>query len=220
MCHGLRSGCRRRYSSVRLSGCEVVATDASSRWLFWKRSAWPLALWQRSTELARCGLYHSAYSNSYVNLAIFDINGGDRTVVRDDLGEAAEALVYKFCTIPRHELLTKALPPMLPAEGGGGVPAAGVTTRHIVSGEAVHLSRAELHDFLVFQIADVAKPLGSVSKMCDNGNVVTFTKQGGTIKHIESGTVTQMRREGALYVVDVKVNRKDNEEECFWRRGK
>ena len=115
-----------------------------------------LALWRRSTELARCGLYHSAYSNSYVNLAIFDVHAGDRAVVRDDLGEAAEALVYKFCTIPRHELLTKALPPMLPAEGGGGVPAAGVDTRHIATGERVHLSRAELHDFLVFQIADVA----------------------------------------------------------------
>ena len=46
--------------------------------------------------MARCGLFHSAYSNSYVNLAIFKA-GEDRDVVRNDCGSEAEDLIYKFC---------------------------------------------------------------------------------------------------------------------------
>ena len=33
------------------------------------------------------------------------------------------------------------------------------------------------------QVADVIKPLNSVSKMCDAVNAVTFTAEGGTIKN-------------------------------------
>lgn len=38
-----------------------------------------LALWEQPQALARCGLFHSAYSNSYVNLASEDRGeeGGD-----------------------------------------------------------------------------------------------------------------------------------------------
>jgi hypothetical protein len=53
-------------------------------------------VWEQPQALARCGLFHSAYSNSYVNLAIFKA-GVDRELVREDCGAEAEDLIYKFC---------------------------------------------------------------------------------------------------------------------------
>jgi hypothetical protein len=44
--------------------------------------------------VARCGLYHSAYSNSYVNLAIFKPDTG-RETVRSAVGTEAEELVLQ-----------------------------------------------------------------------------------------------------------------------------
>ena len=40
---------------------------------------------------------------------------------------------------------------------------------------------------MTYQVADVTKPLNSVSKMCDARNVVTFTAEGGTIKNLWTG---------------------------------
>jgi ribulose bisphosphate carboxylase small subunit len=39
-----------------------------------------LKLWRMPDVICRCGLLHSAYSNSYVNLAIFDPTVGRETV--------------------------------------------------------------------------------------------------------------------------------------------
>ncbi|KAJ4873448.1 Uncharacterized protein Rs2_44899 [Raphanus sativus] len=47
---------------------------------------------------------HSAYSNSYVNLAIFHPSTG-REVVRGHVGEPAEALIHLFCVVPRQTLI-------------------------------------------------------------------------------------------------------------------
>lgn len=55
-----------------------------------------LTVWEQPQALARCGLFHSAYSNSYVNLAIFKA-GVDRELVKEDCGAEAEDLIYKFC---------------------------------------------------------------------------------------------------------------------------
>lgn len=62
-----------------------------------------LECWNVPHSVARCGLFHSAYSNSIVNLAIFkpDI---DRQVVRDLIGSEAEELVHMYCIVPRIEL--------------------------------------------------------------------------------------------------------------------
>lgn len=63
-----------------------------------------LRLWGAPDAVARCGLYHSAYSNSYVNLAIFEPDVG-RDHVRPIVGAAAERLVHLFCVVPRHQLI-------------------------------------------------------------------------------------------------------------------
>ncbi|KAK3189209.1 hypothetical protein Dsin_028770, partial [Dipteronia sinensis] len=61
-------------------------------------------IWKAPDCVCLCGLFHSAYSNSYVNLAIFDPNTG-REVVRGHVGEAAERLIHLFCIVPRQPLI-------------------------------------------------------------------------------------------------------------------
>ncbi|KAK1326610.1 hypothetical protein QJS10_CPA01g00044 [Acorus calamus] len=63
-----------------------------------------LKLWSAPDEVARCGLFHSAYSNSYVNLAIFDA-ATSRDHVRRLIGDPAENLVHLFCVVPRQPLI-------------------------------------------------------------------------------------------------------------------
>ncbi|XP_043694856.1 uncharacterized protein LOC122645610 [Telopea speciosissima] len=63
-----------------------------------------LKLWNSPDAVALCGLFHSTYSNSYVNLAIFDPSTS-RDTVRGHVGEAAEQLIHLFCIVPRHSLI-------------------------------------------------------------------------------------------------------------------
>lgn len=63
-----------------------------------------LKIWKAPDPVCLCGLFHSAYSNSYVNLAIFDPHTG-RDVVRGHVGAAAERLIHLFCIVPRQPLI-------------------------------------------------------------------------------------------------------------------
>ncbi|EWM27271.1 Tetratricopeptide-like helical [Nannochloropsis gaditana] len=108
-----------------------------------------LSLWEQPQTLARCGLYHSAYSNSYVNLAIFKA-GVDRDLVQKDCGKEAEELIYKFCVVDRQKIIVDTLFPM------ERVPAEGLVVPHIHTGDSVHLSSKVLGQLLVMTMADVA----------------------------------------------------------------
>ncbi|PNT76016.1 uncharacterized protein LOC100845551 [Brachypodium distachyon] len=136
-----------------------------------------LRLWAAPDAVARCGLYHSSYSNSYVNLAIFppDISRGR---VRAIVGAPAERLVHLFCVVPRHALLHQNLhlryadaelrAHLARAVAGDDegyfsewrvklrsvVPAEGVVAEHIRTGEPVALSRKVLAAFVLMTIAD------------------------------------------------------------------
>lgn len=63
-----------------------------------------LKLWKAPDAVCLCGLFHSAYSNSYVNLAILDPSTG-RDTVRRHVGDAAERLIHLFCIVPRQSLI-------------------------------------------------------------------------------------------------------------------
>ena len=58
---------------------------------------------------------------------------------------------------------------------------------------------------MVFQVAAVNKILASIAGICDNGNVVTFRDDGGTITHIQTKRETHFRRQGNVYVMDMWV---------------
>ncbi|RID63181.1 hypothetical protein BRARA_E02205 [Brassica rapa] len=143
-----------------------------------------LKLWKAPEPVCLCGLFHSAYSNSYVNLAIFDPSTG-RDVVRGHVGEAAESLVHLFCVIPRQTLihddvlfkysdlelvehleLSEVSLRNAKEKGvfdgdeawrkklNGLVPENGVVVKHIKTGEEVLVSRRVVGVFLLITMAD------------------------------------------------------------------
>ncbi|XP_039007010.1 uncharacterized protein LOC120134635 [Hibiscus syriacus] len=61
-------------------------------------------MWKAQNSVCLCGLFHSAYSIAYVNLAIFDASTG-RDVVRGHVGEVAERLIHLFCVVPRQTMI-------------------------------------------------------------------------------------------------------------------
>ena len=49
---------------------------------------------------------------------------------------------------------------------------------------------------VVYQIAEMSRPLTAVSQTCDNGNWVVFTPEGGFIWNLKSGGKTSFERNG------------------------
>jgi hypothetical protein len=76
-----------------------------------------LTLWNQPREVVLLGLFHSVYSNEYVDLKLFD-GSGNRAELAAALGEEAERLVHTFCTMPR-SAFTRRLAEIdrIPAEG-------------------------------------------------------------------------------------------------------
>lgn len=148
-----------------------------------------LKIWKAPDCVCLCGLFHSAYSNSYVNLAIFDPNTG-RDVVRGHVGDAAEKLIHLFCIVPRQPLIhddllfkysdqelvehLKASDVSLRNAKEKGLfnaeeawrkkinellPADGLTVKHIKTGEDVGVSRRVVATFVMLTIADFSDQL-------------------------------------------------------------
>ena len=59
---------------------------------------------------------------------------------------------------------------------------------------------------LMFQVADINKPLGSVSHMTDNDYCVVFNKHEGVdvsyVLHKPTDTIMRLRRERGIYILD------------------
>jgi hypothetical protein len=121
-----------------------------------------LYIWKQSTAVCRLGMFHSSYSNSYVNLAIFNPNT-ERQVVIDTIGTEAEDLVHLFCIIPRQELIFDRLFPLVKGnqlqDVKNIVPEQGIIVKHIRTNENVLLTRYHLCTFIITTIADFADQL-------------------------------------------------------------
>ena len=63
---------------------------------------------------------------------------------------------------------------------------------------------------VLYQIAEVSRPLTSVSATCDKGNVVVYHSQGGYIQNCESGDCTYFERKGGIYELDLWMRDEDN----------
>ena len=74
-----------------------------------------------------------------------------------------------------------------------------------------------------YQIADVTRPLNSVSEICDAGGdygqQVTFGRHGGSILNIETGVVTEFQRADDIYVLNMWVKQKTSVVECLPRQS-
>ena len=109
-----------------------------------------LRLWGQGPLAARVGLFHSAYSNSYVNTALFD-RENEREAMRNLVGEGAEHLVHLFCIIDRQEIVVNTLLKQ------GFIPSDGLSVPHLRNpGETVFLNAETLRLLLVFTMADFA----------------------------------------------------------------
>lgn len=159
-----------------------------------------LKLWNCPDSMARCGLFHSAYSNSYVNLAIFELNV-DRQKVRDLIGDDAEELVYWFCIVPRQQLICDMLVSKFNevdvgygsnnSEASGKaandkrtvlVPPEGLVVKHIRTGEDLLVPRRLIAIFLILTIADFSDQWYSwQDRMFGNSDgELAFTRNDGT----------------------------------------
>ena len=56
---------------------------------------------------------------------------------------------------------------------------------------------------VLFQIADVSKPLVSVSAICELGNRVIFGRGGGVVQNLASGHETPFQRKNGIYVLEM-----------------
>jgi ribulose bisphosphate carboxylase small subunit len=109
-----------------------------------------LRLWGQGHIIGRVGLFHSAYSNSYVNLALFDPST-ERDLMRELIGNQAEDLVYMFCIINRQEVVVNTLLRQ------GFIPKDGLYLPHLRNpDENVFLSAETLRMLVVFTMADTA----------------------------------------------------------------
>ncbi len=68
-----------------------------------------------------------------------------------------------------------------------------------------------------FQVADVSRPLHSISKICDEGFEVRFTKTHATIITPQGREICRFERKGGLYVAQLHLKNPDFEH--FARRG-
>lgn len=114
-----------------------------------------LKLWLPDSSgdvIARVGLLHSAYSNSYVNLALFDPNNfAEREKVRHLIGAEAEEIVYLFCVIDRQGIVIDTL------LKNGFIPAEGLDVPHLRDAtKTVHLDAEILWVLVVFSMADIS----------------------------------------------------------------
>ena len=110
-----------------------------------------LRLWDQSLTTARVGLLHSAYSNSYVNLALFDPKLDDeRNTMSEMVGKEAEELIYLFCIINRQSIVVDTILAQRKIPNMLDVP-------HLRNENVtVHLSSDTLRLLVVFTMADVA----------------------------------------------------------------
>ena len=111
------------------------------------RDVWAMLVnWKQPQATCRLGLLHSAYSNSFVSMNCFN-PATDRPRVAALIGEEAENLVYKFCSIDRQSLEETVL-------REGVVRPRGYTLTHIHSGEPLTLSGSEAAAFVTETLAD------------------------------------------------------------------
>ena len=55
---------------------------------------------------------------------------------------------------------------------------------------------------IIFQVAEITKPLVSVSKLIDDGHQVVFDQRASYIVHKESGKEMKLRRERGVFIID------------------
>ena len=110
-----------------------------------------LRLWEQTPKVGRVGLFHSAYSNSYVNLALFYPNqDSERDEMKKLVGSDADLMIHLFCVIDRQKVVVKTL------LANGYIPKDGLNVNHLREDSTIFLSAEILKMLTIFTMADVA----------------------------------------------------------------
>jgi len=111
-----------------------------------------IRLWGENEIAGRVGLLHSAYSNSYVNLALFDpTEPSEREVMKEMIGDEAEEIVHLFCIIDRQSVVVDTL------LKNGFIPQNGLDVPHLRDEKVnVHLTAETLRLLVIFTMADTS----------------------------------------------------------------
>jgi hypothetical protein len=64
---------------------------------------------------------------------------------------------------------------------------------------------------VLYQIAEVSRPLTSVSATCDRGNWVVYTPEGGFIHNCQTQERTYFERKGGIYELDLWIRDEGNQ---------
>lgn len=104
-----------------------------------------LALWDQPREVRLLGLFHSVYSNEFVDLKLF----ADRAELRSLVGEEAERLIHTFCTMPRSLFMRRLLE-------GSELPEEGMALERPGQGDML-LSMKDVAIFAIATLADIAE---------------------------------------------------------------
>ncbi|MEQ6437049.1 DUF6817 domain-containing protein [Comamonas sp. w2-DMI] len=107
-----------------------------------------LALWRQPRDIRLLGLLHSVYGNAFVDLVKFDA-GSERGRMQALIGEAAEHLVYLFCTMSRTQFVQKLLAGELAADGSMTLHRNGPEPRQTIT-----LTPHEVAAFAIVSMAD------------------------------------------------------------------
>ena len=71
----------------------------------------------------------------------------------------------------------------------------------------------------LFQVADVVRPLFSVSKICDRGNcTMLFDKDKAVVRNASGKIICVFKRQGNLYIAQMRV--RNPKHSSFGRQGK
>ena len=88
------------------------------------------------------------------------------------------------------------------AANGDKIPNQGEKKLRVITQEGLERS-------MLFQVAQVTKPLGSVSKICKKGHRVVFDDDGSYIENKITGEYMNLREKNGVYVLDVWLNNAD-----------
>ena len=70
---------------------------------------------------------------------------------------------------------------------------------------------------VLFQVAEVTKPLVSVSALCEKGNRVIFGKAGGVVQNLRTGRETPFYKRNGIYVLSMWLLDEDEQAQPFHR---
>ncbi|KAI3474333.1 hypothetical protein Pfo_029156 [Paulownia fortunei] len=193
-----------------------------------------LKMWKAPDAVCLCGLFHSAYSNSYVNLAIFPPSSAGRDTVRAHVGPTAERLIHLFCVLIEHLRSSEISLNKIRGKGEGEgedededeeswrgklqslCPAEGIKVKHIKTGEDVLVSRRLVAVFLLMTMADFSDQLfGFQDVLFENSNGRLEFSGNNTLASLWPGDgkpglwMNSISRMAAMYTLIVR------EEEIF-----